>query len=82
MKMKKYKLSADAVPEFEAIVATEEQAVAIHAMLTALTNYRRNLHGNDAYITYHNREKEDLKDSFDSWAEGCDMIWTEVIEVE
>jgi hypothetical protein len=80
--MKKYKLSADAVPEFEAIVTSEEQAIAIFAMLTALTNHRRNLHCEDAYVDYHNRCVEDKNLSFEEWASGCDMIWLEVLEEE
>lgn len=80
--MKQYKLYADAVPEFQATVTSEEQAVAIFAMLTALTNYRRNLHCEDAYVDYHNRDATEKDESFEEWASGCDMIWCEVEESE
>jgi hypothetical protein len=80
--MKRYKLSADAVPEFEFTVENEEQAIAIFAMLTALTNSRRNLHCENAYVDYHNRNDEDRDLSFEEWVGACDMVWCEIIEQE
>ena len=80
--MKRYTLSADAVPGFEMTVTNEEHAIAIYALLTALTNHRLGLHCEDAYMDYHNRNKEDREQSFDEWVDGCDMIWCEIEESE
>ena len=80
--MKRYKLSADAVPEFEITVTSEEQAIAIFAMLTALTNARRGLHCEDAYMDYHNRNSKDRHMSFEEWVDGSDMIWCEILDEE
>lgn len=80
--MKKYHIWADAVPEKEIIVTSESEAIAWFAYFTALTNVRECLDADTAYMDYHHRNKEDLGLSFEEWADGCDMIYFEVIEDE
>lgn len=80
--MKRYRLTADAVPEVEITVISEEQAIATFAMLTALTNARCGLHCEDAHVDYHNRNPEDRHMSFEEWVGGSDMIWCEILDEE